>query len=62
MSNELTDAIYAKVTKELKIRTKKQALDLRIHDRDYVTLALEHYADHIDNNEIDFDANLIDDK
>ena len=58
MNENLTEPIYTKITPELKKKTKKQAIDIGIDYKDYISLALEHYSEHIDKKEIDFHTEL----
>ena len=53
------EAIYVQIDSELKKRTKKQAIDLSIKHKEYVILALEHYADHIENGDLDINKQLV---
>lgn len=51
---ELKVPIYSKVTEELKAKTKKQAIDLKIEYQEYISIALEHFADHVEKDELNF--------
>lgn len=50
--------LYAKITAELKKRTKIQSIGLGIDYQDYISLALEHYSVHVENNDLDIDIEL----
>ena len=50
----LTETIYAKISSDLKKRTKKQAIDIGIDYKDYINLAMIHFADHVEKKEISF--------
>ena len=52
--------VYAIVDLELKKKTQKQSIDIGIDYKDYISLALIHYSDHVENNEIDFDSEITD--
>jgi hypothetical protein len=55
---ENLESIYAKIPESVKMRAKKQAIDLRIDFKDYIAIAITHFADHIEKNEIDFHEKL----
>lgn len=55
-----TDSVNARIPVELKKKTQKQSIDLDIDYRDYVIFALDHYSEHVENEEIVFDSDLVD--
>jgi hypothetical protein len=54
--------IYMRIDPDLKKKTHKQAIDLDLLYRDFVALALAHYSDHVEKNEINFDENIFKDE
>lgn len=47
-------SIFAIIDGDLKKKAQKQAIDLDIDLKDYVSLALTHFSEHIENGELAF--------
>ena len=52
------EALFVKVSSELKKTVKKQSIDLGIDMKDYVTLALEHYAKMVEHGKVTLDIEI----
>ena len=62
MSTEQTEknSIFVRVDTELKRKSKSNAALHGIGFQDYITLALNHFNDHIEKDDIEIDASVFD--
>jgi hypothetical protein len=53
-----TQVLYVKLPTELKQELKIQCIYLNIDQKDFVSLAIEHYLNHVKNGELKIDGNI----
>lgn len=56
--SDTKEALFVKIPGSLKTRIKVQCAYLKLDQKDLMILAIEHYLNHIENNELKIDGNI----